>query len=101
MQYTLKGKLTEKFNTQQVSDKFSKREFVVQQQNAGTDGKIYLEDIKFQLTNKNCSAIDSTPLGSDVEVSFNIRGKRFEKDGKVSYFNNLEAWRVTEELPLN
>lgn len=94
MQYTLKGKLTEKFNTQQVSDKFSKREFVIETKEQSGNGQTYIETIKFQLTNKNCSAIDSVHLNSDVEVSFNIRGKRFEKDGKVSYFNNLEAWKV-------
>lgn len=101
MQFTLKGKLTEKFDTQQVSDKFSKREFVVETKDASGNGQIYVETIKFQLTNQKCNLIDSTPLNSEVEVSFNIRGKRFEKDGKVSYFNNLEAWKVTEELPFN
>lgn len=94
MQFTLKGKLTEKFDTLQVSDKFSKREFVVETKEASGNGQIYVETIKFQLTNQKCNLIDSTPLNSEVEVSFNIRGKRFEKDGKVSYFNNLEAWKV-------
>ena len=29
-----------------------------------------------------------------MKVSFNLRGRKWEKDGQVSYFTNLEAWRV-------
>lgn len=94
--YTIKGKLTEKFNTQQVSDKFSKREFVIEVKEQSGNGQIYIDHIKFQLTNQKCNLIDSTPLNSDVEISFNIKGKRYEKDGKVNFFTNLEAWKITE-----
>ena len=27
-------------------------------------------------------------------MNFNIRGRKWEKDGKVNYFSNLEAWRI-------
>ena len=27
-------------------------------------------------------------------MHFNIKGTKWEKDGKVSYFTNLDAWRV-------
>jgi len=29
-----------------------------------------------------------------VKVSFNLRGRKWERDGQVSYFTNLEAWRI-------
>jgi hypothetical protein len=29
-----------------------------------------------------------------VKVSFNIKGNRWEKDGKVNYITNLDAWRI-------
>jgi uncharacterized protein DUF3127 len=29
-----------------------------------------------------------------LKVSFNIKGRKWEKDGKVAYFTNLEAWRI-------
>ena len=28
-----------------------------------------------------------------IKVSFNIKGNKWEKDGKISYFNNLDAWK--------
>ena len=33
-------------------------------------------------------------VNEEVKISFNIRGRKWEKDGKVSYFTNLEAWRI-------
>jgi hypothetical protein len=33
-------------------------------------------------------------LNDDIKVHFNIRGNKWEKDGKVSYFTNLDAWRI-------
>ena len=33
-------------------------------------------------------------MGEPVKVSFNVRGRKWEKDGKVNYFSNLEAWRL-------
>ena len=95
MNFTIKGKLTEKFDTQQVSDKFKKREFVIETVEEKGSGQRFVENIKFQLVNNNCSAIDAVSVGQEVEVQFNIKGKRFEKEGKVSYFNNLDAWKVT------
>ena len=29
-----------------------------------------------------------------VKVAFNLRGRKWERDGQVSYFTNLEAWRI-------
>jgi len=95
MEFKLKGKLSEKFDTVQVTEKFKKREFVIATKEETGSGKTFVEEIKMQLIGDRCSSIDSIPVGSDIEVSFNIKGKRFEKDGKVSYFNNLDAWKVT------
>jgi len=38
--------------------------------------------------------LDKFNTGQVVTVHFNIRGKSWEKDGKTSYFNSLEAWRI-------
>lgn len=32
--------------------------------------------------------------GDKVEVSFNIKCREWTKDGKTSYFTNLDAWKV-------
>ena len=43
---------------------------------------------------------------SDVKInfiifSFNIRGRKWENKGQVSYFTNLEGWRIEKVAPQN
>jgi hypothetical protein len=93
MSFEIQGKLIEKYDAQQVTDRFRKREFVLEtRDNVGANE--FVETIKFQLTQDRCDLIDSINVGDDLKVSFNIRGRRWEKNGQVSYFNNLEAWRI-------
>lgn len=93
---TEKGILFEKFDTQVVSDKFRKREFVIiQKKESGT--YTWDEYIKFQLTNDNCGKLDGLNVGDIVTVDFNIKGRRVEKNGEVYYFNSLDAWKITGE----
>ena len=77
-------------NTVQVSEKFSKREFVV------TDtSSMYPQDIMFQATQDKCSMLDAVQTGEQVEVSFNLRGRELTSpQGDVKYFITLEAWRI-------
>ena len=76
--------------TVQVSDKFSKREFVV------TDNSsMYPQDILFQATQDKCSLLDGFQQNDQVEVSFNLRGREWTSpSGEVKHFNTLEAWRI-------
>jgi hypothetical protein len=77
--------------TQQVSDKFSKREFVVTD---GSDDK-YPQDIMFELTQDKTSLLDSVMEGQEVEVSFNLRGREWKSpQGDVKYFNTLNAFKI-------
>ncbi len=91
--YELTGRLVEKYNEQKVTDSFRKREFVVETREARNDRE-FIESIKFQLIQDKCALLDNVNLNEDVKVTFNIRGRRYDKDGKVSYFTNLEAWRI-------
>lgn len=89
----IKGKLTEIFNTQEVSDKFKKREFVVEY----AENPSYPEYIKFEVVNDKTSILDNYKSGDNVEVHFNLRGRSWtDKSGKVSYFNTLVAWRISK-----
>ncbi len=89
MAFEITGKLIEVFEIVVVNDNFRKREFVVEKtENAFTDY------VKFQLTQDRCNLIDDFRINDEVKVTFNIRGNRWERDGKVNYFNNLGAWRV-------
>ncbi|MCF8218893.1 MAG: DUF3127 domain-containing protein [Bacteroidales bacterium] len=93
MSYELQGKLIEKFDTQQVSEKFKKREFVVEKRET-TGGREFVDTIKFQLTQDRCDLIDPYKTGEEVKVNFNIKGNRWEGNGRVNYFTNLDVWKI-------
>lgn len=101
MAFELTGRLIEKYNVVRVSDKFQKREFVVEKKeiNNGTE---YTDYIKFQLTQDRCGMIEPFKLNDEIKISFDLRGKRWEKEGNVNYFTNLSAFRIekTAEPPM-
>jgi hypothetical protein len=84
------GILKVKGQTQQVSEKFKKREIVI------TDNSSqYPQHISFQLTQDKCSIIDNYNVGDEIKVHFNLRGREWTSpQGEVKYFNSLEAWRI-------
>lgn len=75
-----------------VSASFKKREFVLEVMNERNNE--WNDFVKFQVTQDRCALLDSFKVGQKAKVSFNVRGRKWEKDGKVSYFTNLEAWRI-------
>jgi len=90
--FELAGNIIVKDDTQDVSASFKKREFVIEVINErNTD---YNDFIKFQLTQDRCEMLDHYTVGQEVKISFNVRGRKWEKDGKTNYFSNLEAWRI-------
>jgi hypothetical protein len=97
MSYELQGKLLEKFDIIQRTESFKVRDFVVEK-SEDVNGKIITNYIKFQATQDRTSIIDRINIGDDVKVQFNIRGTKWEKDGKTSYFTNLDAWRIEQVL---
>lgn len=89
MSFDVQGKLHEIFDEQQVSEKFRKREFVLEI----PDGA-YTQFVKFQLTQDKCNVLDQFKQGDEVKVNFNLSGKPFVKNGTTMYFTNLSAWRI-------
>jgi len=85
----MKGKLTEIFDTKVVSDKFKLRQFVLTD-----DSGQYPNEVIFQLNQDRVELLDTLKIGDMVDVEYNLKGKRWEKDGKVSYFNTLEVWKI-------
>ncbi len=94
MSFEINGRLAEKYETQQISDRFQKREFILEIKSTGTSGYEFVDFIKFQSTQDKCSLLDQFNVDDQVKVAFNLRGRKWEKDGQVSYFTNLEAWRI-------
>jgi len=90
MSYKLNGTVKRVSDTIVVSEKFSKREFVV------TDtSSMYPQDIQIQLTQDKCSLLDGIGVNDKIEVSFNLNGREWiNPQGEVKYFNTIEAWKV-------
>ncbi|WP_291862139.1 DUF3127 domain-containing protein [Marinilabilia sp.] len=92
MSFELTGKLIVKEDTVNISDRFKKREFVIDVPNDRNPE--WNDTIKFQTTQDRTELIEPYNLGDDILVAFNIKGNKWERDGKVNYFTNLEAWRI-------
>lgn len=84
------GKLHTIFDTKQVSERFTKREFVLEL----VDGK-YPQTVLFQLTGDRCASLDQFRVGDEVRLEFNLRGREWRSpQGDVKYFNSLDVWRI-------
>ncbi|MEN0002856.1 MAG: DUF3127 domain-containing protein [Bacteroidota bacterium] len=85
MSFEVEGKLHKKFETQNKTDTFQAREFVIE-----VSSGAYPQFVKFQLTQDRCALVDSVEEGQMIKVHFDLRGR--EWNGK--YFTNLNAWRI-------
>jgi hypothetical protein len=76
--------------TNQVSDKFRKREVVL------TDGATeYPQYIPFTFVQDKCSLADNLMEGQEVEFSFSLKGREWTSpQGDVKFFCTIEAFNV-------
>jgi hypothetical protein len=93
MAFEITGKIIDISPVNQVSDKFKKREFVIEKKETGGSA-VFIDYIKFQLVQDKCDLINESFLNEDVKISFNLKGNKWERDGKINYFTNLDAWKV-------
>lgn len=93
MSLEVTGKLLVKYDTQQVNERFKKREFVMELAEE-INGNTYTNYAKMQLVQNKCEILDRFNEGDAIKVNFNIKGNRWERDGKVNYITNLDAWRI-------
>ncbi len=100
MSYEITGKLIVKNDIHQVSETFKKREFVLEV-TENVAGREFTNYAKMQLVQNRCEIIDPYNIGDHLKVHFNIRGNRWEKEGKENYFTNLEAWRIESANPID
>ena len=85
MSFEIEGKLHKVFETEQKTESFRAREFVIETQQGS-----YTQYIKFQLTQDRCDVIDPYKEGQQIKVYFDLRGRQWQD----KYFTNLQAWRV-------
>lgn len=93
MTLEITGRLIAKYDTQVVSERFKKREFVLELVDDTANGS-YTNYAKMQLVQNKTDLVDRFNEGDMLKVSFNIKGSRYDKDGRTSYFTNLDAWRI-------
>jgi hypothetical protein len=87
MALDITGRLHKVFDTEQKTESFKAREFVIE-----TQGE-YPQFVKFQLTQDRCDLIENYKEGDGLKVHFDLRGREWQ--GK--YFTNLNAWKIEAE----
>ncbi len=100
MGYELTGKLITKYDTVQRTESFKTREFVVEK-TEDINGRSIVNYIKFQCVQDRTAIVDKVNTGDEIKVYFNIKGSKWEKDGKTNYITNLDAWRIEQMLQGN
>jgi hypothetical protein len=87
----LKGQIHEILQTQNVSDKFKKRDCII-----FIDDK-FPQYISIQFTQDKCAILDSFKVGDFVEIGINIQGRRWTSpQNEVKYFNTIVGWRINK-----
>ena len=94
MSYVAKGVLHKKYDTEQKTEKFTSREFVLKVEGSKPE---YPEYIKFQMIQDRCELIDNIDEGAEVEVSFDLKGKAWND----KWFTNLQAWKIQPTSVVN
>ncbi len=85
------GKLHTIFETTKVSERFTKREFVVEM----ADNPKYPQTVLFQLSGDRCAQLDELNVGDEVRIEFSLRGREWRSPkGEIKYFNSLDVWKV-------
>lgn len=80
--------------TQQISETFSKREFIVETL------ENYPQHLLLQVVKDKCDKLDEFVSGDEVIVSLNLKGRLWTgNDGEEKCFNTLECWKIVKSEP--
>lgn len=91
----IKGQVYKVGETQQVTDKFKKREVMIVIEPSSQ----YPQHIKVQFSQDKCDLADSLRAGQEVTFQINLRGKLYtDKNGNENCITNLEVWKVEQEI---
>lgn len=91
MSMQVSGRLHVIYPAKQVTERFTKREFVLEL----ADNAKYPQFVLFQLTGERCEALDAFKVGDQVQLDFNLRGREWTgRGGEVKYFNSLDVWTI-------
>ena len=92
--YKFQGTVYNVGNTEQITEKFSKRTIVI-----SDDDENYPQLVAFEFVNDKTDLLDPYSPGDTVEVSFSLRGREWtnEKTGEIRFFNTLSAFKIEGE----
>ncbi len=83
------GKIKLIRETQQISEKFQKREFVVE------TNEQFPQTIQLELQGNKCDIIDAYSVGQEVTCELNLRGRLWtNSEGVDKYFNTIVCWKI-------
>jgi len=87
----ISGKLHAIHEAKQVTERFRKREFVLEL----SENTRYPQYVQFQLTGDRCERIDDFEIGDELQVEFRLGGREWKSpSGEVKYFNSLDVWNI-------
>jgi hypothetical protein len=91
MGYQITGRLHRKFDAEQKTERFRKRDFVIEL----ADNPRYPQFVQFQLTGDRCESLDDYSEGDQVSLEFSLRGRGWTSPrGETRYFNSLDVWTI-------
>jgi len=90
--FQVSGKIIEIFDENVISDKFKKREFILEH----APNPEYPELLKIEVVQNKCDLLEKYKVGQQVSVDINLKGRRWEKGKDSGYSNSIQAWRITE-----
>ena len=90
------GKIHNVGTLRKVSEKFKSKDVVLL-----TDEK-FPQYITIQFTQDKTDLVSQNNIGENVEVSINLRGRRWESpQGEIKYFNTIEGWQINTAARAN
>ena len=90
----IKGTIKKISQTVEISDRFRKREFVIEYSN----NPEYPQFIQFEMVQDRCEFLDKFKEGQKVEIFFDLRGREWTSpQGEIKYFNTLQAWKIVSD----
>ena len=92
--HSLKGKVFEVFELVEVSDRFRKREFVVEVNSSSYNGT-FIEYIKLQTVQDKCDLLDDVEKGDLVVVKWTLSGRKWGKKPDEKYFTNVNTLDIS------
>lgn len=89
----LTGVIVQIDEERQVNERFKKRDFALRVDEE-YNGQTYSQFIPMQVSQTKCDMLDKYSVGDEVVVKFNLRGKKYEKDGATRYFSTNDVWKI-------